>query len=726
MMHQQRLPVFLLYLLLLYVLLLRSLAAAAQHSPEEHFAQGARAYQQGDFRQAVVSWTTAAQLYENTSRPTAHSLTLTHLAQAYHALGHYRQALSTLQAARTLAEKNADHLQLATILGRLGTVHMAIGPATTATEYFHRALAMAQALGKPRLIASILNDLGSLLTAQNQPQEALDTYRHGIQFARHAGDPAMLARVLTNAATAAQLRQQYQVAKTLLDEAIEHTRGLEPSHDRAYGLLKIGLAYHDLQPHVSDPHQSPMLRSAEAFQAAASTAQALADALALSYAWGHLGHLYESTRRYTEALELTRRAILAVQPRHAPEALYRWQWQTGRILKAQGDLPAAIAAYRRAVTTLQTIRPELATAYGKPPVAFRTSPGVVYFELVGLLLQHAATTGENSQPTLQEARQTIELFKAAELRDYFRDDCVDAARARAVPLDTVARQAAVVYPIILPGRLELLVSLPGGLQRFPVQVDEPTLVRTVRGFREGLQEGTTRRYLRHAQRLYDWLIRPFEMDLVAANIHTVVFVPDGALRTVPMAALHDGRQFLVSKYALATTPGLDLTDPRTLPRQRLQVLAGGLAVAVQDFMPLPHVPDELRAVQQFFGGKVLLNQDFSVTRVEREMEQRAFDIVHIASHGEFTSDVTRSFILTFDDRLTLDRLAQVVGRLRLRNEPLELLTLSACETALGDDRAALGLAGVAIKAGARSALATLWRVQNEATTILVSEFYRQL
>jgi CHAT domain-containing protein len=100
--------------------------------------------------------------------------------------------------------------------------------------------------------------------------------------------------------------------------------------------------------------------------------------------------------------------------------------------------------------------------------------------------------------------------------------------------------------------------------------------------------------------------------------------------------------------------------------------------------------------------------------------------VHIASHGRFEGDIAKTFPLTFDDKLTMERLDQFVGLFRFRDEPLELLALSACETAAGDDRAALGLAGVAVKAGARSALATLWHINDPATSILIAEFYREL
>jgi CHAT domain-containing protein len=156
------------------------------------------------------------------------------------------------------------------------------------------------------------------------------------------------------------------------------------------------------------------------------------------------------------------------------------------------------------------------------------------------------------------------------------------------------------------------------------------------------------------------------------------------------------------------------------------VLALGLTNAVQGFSALPHVSPELDTIRRLYSGEVLLNQQFRIPSVEKELQEKSFNVVHIASHGQFDSDVKKTFLLTFDGKLTMDRLDQTIGRLRFREDALELLTLSACQTAAGDDRAALGLAGIAIKAGARSALATLWYINDQASSDLVAEFYRQL
>src|SRR5262249_23151676 len=162
------------------------------------------------------------------------------------------------------------------------------------------------------------------------------------------------------------------------------------------------------------------------------------------------------------------------------------------------------------------------------------------------------------------------------------------------------------YPILLPERTELLLSLPDGLRRVTVPVTAERLTQEVRELRRLLEKITTREYLPHAQQLYDWLIRPIEPALASTTIDTLVFVPDGPLRTIPMAVLHDGQQFLINKYAVATTPGLKLTDPRPLPRGNTQMLALGLTEAVQGFPALPYVSSELAALQRLYSAEVLL------------------------------------------------------------------------------------------------------------------------
>lgn len=372
------------------------------------------------------------------------------------------------------------------------------------------------------------------------------------------------------------------------------------------------------------------------------------------------------------------------------------------------------------------ILPAIESIYGRAGASFRQAAEPVYFGLVDLLLRQASTLSDATviEARLREAQDAVELLKAVELADYFQDECV--ARADTAQLDMVSQTAAVIYPIILADRLELLVAFPNGLRRFTVPVEADELTRVARTFRRLVQSRTTRRYLPHAWQLYEWLIKPLEAALEAVHIDTLVFVPDGPLRTIPMSALHDREQFLIEKYVLATSPGLTLTEPRSLPRERAQLLVTGLTEAVQGFPPLPHVAQEVAAIEKLYDNQSLINETYSRRNIQKRLNEAPYTIVHIASHGEFNSTADDTFILTYDSKLTLDQLDQMIGLLSRREEPIELLTLSACQTAVGDDRAALGLAGIAVKAGARSALATLWYISDEASAELVSTFYQNL
>ncbi len=410
-------------------------------------------------------------------------------------------------------------------------------------------------------------------------------------------------------------------------------------------------------------------------------------------------------------------------------SVYQWQWQTGRLLRAMGDRDGAITAYTQAVRTVQSLRDSLPCAYGTHATDFRTTLGPIYFELADLLLQRAAATSDASHATvdLERARHTVEQFKAAELRDYWGDACIDATQMTEVSLETVSATTAIVYPIALPDRLELLVGLPGGLKRFAVPVPADKVARVSRGFRRFVQQGRPA-YTRLARTLYDWLIRPFEAELQALDIRTLVFVPDGALRTVPLAALFDGRQFLIQKYAVAMTPGLQLTDPQPLEHRNLRMLAAGASQpSTPGFAALPYIEQELQALERLLPGRVRRLPELGLDELEAAIRSQPFSLVHIASHARFAPDAENSFLLTSDGgQLTMPRLQAVMSRTRFRDQPLALLTLSACETALGGDRAALGLAGVAVRAGVRSVLATVWRVEDASTATLMQGFYQHL
>jgi CHAT domain-containing protein len=194
-----------------------------------------------------------------------------------------------------------------------------------------------------------------------------------------------------------------------------------------------------------------------------------------------------------------------------------------------------------------------------------------------------------------------------------------------------------------------------------------------------------------------------------------------------MAALYDGQKYLIEKYNIALAPGLQLLQPQPLERQHLKGLLGGLSEARQGFSALPAVAFEVNQIESQIPTQVLLDRTFTSTTLQSQLNSAPFPVIHLATHGRFSSKAEDTFILTWDDRINVKQLDTLLRSREQGNlNPIELLVLSACQTATGDQRAALGLAGLAVRSGARSTLATLWSVNDRSTAFFMVEFYQRL
>ena len=293
--------------------------------------------------------------------------------------------------------------------------------------------------------------------------------------------------------------------------------------------------------------------------------------------------------------------------------------------------------------------------------------------------------------------------------------------------DETGTNPVIIYAISLPEQLELVLVLPEGppIRKVIPAANATALQQTLTEFRDTITRAhRPTAYLDSAQRLYSWMIAPVESQLKSLGIDTLIFSMDAGLRTIPMAALHDGKQFLVEKYSLGAIPSVSLTNSRYKTVKDTRVLAMG-ASKFQQLDPLPAVPEELKAISQQFGSeKYFLNEEFTLTNLKNQRQQQPIEIIHLATHAHFQEgDGSNSYIQLWDNQLKLDQLRQLGW-----NQPpqIELLVLSACETAVGDAQVELGFAGLAVQAGVKSALASLWSISDGGTLALMSEFYRQL
>lgn len=657
----------------------------------------------------------------------------------------------------------------------------------------------------------------------------------------------------------------------------------------------------------------------------------------LSQAYGLMAQLYTNVNRDEEALTLLNNAIFAAQA--YPELLFKWEWHLGNTLQSLNQTSDAIAALRRAVTHVEAIRQDIPVDYVDGRSSFRATLEPLYLQLTDLLLQHARTSthAAQKQPLLVDARATIELLKRSELEDYFDNRCV-IEHQQEMTLSSVTQNSAAIYPIMLPDRLEILVSLGDHIEQRTVAVPAAQIAQNAQHLASAFRS-LAPEYQDLSRQFYQWLIAPIQPILQQHQIDTLIYLPDGALRLVPIASLYNGRQFLIEQYAVVTSPGLTLLDSTPTARDDLSILLAGLSspgpvvddvsdrlyaaidvasnsqlqsnlqnrmafprkrrdddvqlipatedtldnikrrlritskrpitqqlsrsmmslsaeqlrlkntrperleqialastklkqqlrivaktpvdeatssissrlplrikarytdtasfelarlkhnnpLRIVDKTPvvaltqntmetsneipgsvfrlknsevssplrikkrslpddavlrkhlknqrisrlkqrlqLPGVTTEIENIAALYESKVLLNDGFAKQDFINTMLSERVDIVHIASHGVFGDSAQNSFVMTHDEILDMDQLEQLLSHQKFAKAPIDLITLSACQTADGDDRAPLGISGIALRAKVRSALGALWAVSDAATVELMSKFYVNL
>ncbi|AFZ42842.1 Tetratricopeptide TPR_1 repeat-containing protein [Halothece sp. PCC 7418] len=686
--------------------------------------QGNLQLAQGQPQTALETWEETETLYQQLEDKQGIIGTQLNQAQALQSLGLYRQANGRLDEINRQLASQPDSALKVTGLQSLGSTLQVVGNLEESQAVLEKALELAQQLQLGEQISQVRFSLANTMSAGNQTERAVELYQQVINI---AASPALQLEARLNLFHLLINSEDFTAASALIPEIQQQIAQLSPS--RFAVNMRVNFAESLLQLRQEDP--APML--GEAVQQARN----LADSRAESYALGTLGKLYEQNQRYREARQLTRQALMLSQQVSAPEISYQWQWQLGRIHKAQGDLKSAIASYTVAVETLDGLRSDLVALNTNQQYSFQESVEPVYRELVSLLLNPTVETAFGkqrdipkslpiSQNNLQRARDVIESLQVAELDNYFREACLDVEETSIEEIDS---QAAVIYPMILPQELAVILSIPEQpLTYYSIPQSSSQVEATLNQFLQSLNLAFPNEIRREiSTHIYDWLIRPALPQLAQHDIQTLVFVLDGFLRNVPMAALSDGEQYLIEQYAIALTPGLQLFPSEQRLANHLNVFTGGLSKPRQGFVALPEVETEISQIMKIFPTEVLLNDAFTQDRLRQEIANNPFPIIHLATHGVFTSSPRTTFILTWENRVSVNDFETLLkARETSTNRPIELLVLSACETAAGDKRAALGLAGMAVRSGARSTIATLWSVKDQSTARLMSEFYQVL
>jgi CHAT domain-containing protein len=703
--------------------LLRSLPNAAILA-QALTTQGSIQLATGQTQAALQTWQDAEKAYAQAGDEIGVLGSKINQAQAWQSLGMFRRAQTLLEQVQQAIASQPNSSVKVTGLRSLGLVWQAVGDLQQSQTLLEESLAVARSINSTSDISAALLSLGNTVRGLGKIQEALQYYQ---QAAITATNPLLQLKAQLNQLKLLIQSQELTQAQALLPSIQTHLSNLPLNRDAIYARVNLAESLMQLVGTQGLPSQQDI---AQLLAKAVQDAKSLNDPRAESLALGSLGELYEQTQQLGEAQRLTQQALLLSQTINAADISYQWQWQLARVLTRKGEIENAIAANQQAVDSLKSLRGDLVATNPDVRFSFEQEIEPIYRHLVSLLLPRQGENGGVSQENLKQARNVIESLQLAELENFFRTACLNA---KAEQIDKVIEKsdarAAVIYPIILPDRLAVIVSLPGQpLHHYSTDLPQADVEETISQMRQAMSPAiSNRNRLRVSQSLYNWLIRPIEASLAENSIKTLVFVLDGVLRNVPMAALHDGQQYLIEKYSVVLTPGLQLLEPRSLKQLQLRSLTGGLTEPRLGFSALPAVEQEVEQISTNIPSQVLLNEAFTRTTLENQLTTRPTTVVHLATHGQFSSKPEETFLLTWDGRLGVNTLAEVLkSREQRDSEPIELLVLSACETAIGDKRAALGLAGLAVRSGVRSTIATLWSVKDQSTAELMVEFYRHL
>jgi CHAT domain-containing protein/tetratricopeptide (TPR) repeat protein len=695
--------------------------------------QGKLQLARGESQAALLTWQRAAEVYEQIGEETGVIRSQINQASALKALGMYRSALKLLAQVNQSLQEQPDSHSKAVALRSYGDMLRLVGELKQARQILEQSLTTALQLEFSVDTVKTLLILGHTVRAQKQNSQALEFYQQGLTTCQsnHRVCGATSAPLQINLARLSLFieTKQWREANRLLPAIELKLSNLAPSRTNIYQQINFVRLWLDLKSKFLA--ESKNLDNAPSWQKiqeiltdATQQARLLNDLRAESYTIGLQGRVEELRQQWASAEQLTKQALVLGQTLNAPEVTYLWQWQLGRIWQAKGEYQKAIANYSDAVTILESLSQDLVAIDPDLQYSFRESVEPVYRELVSLLLQSENGT-EVSQANLIRARDVLESLQIAELNNFFREACLNA---RPDSIDQIDQQAAVIYPIILRDRLEVILSLPQQpLRHYAVLIDRQKVERVIEQFAQTVVIRSRRAFYSPAQQLYNWLIRPGLTDLTNNQIKTIVFVLDGTLRNIPIAALHDGKQFLIEQYNVALTPGLQLLASRPLQEVKLKTLAVGVTQERQGFPALDYVNLELEEIQKQIPSVVLLNKQFTREALEQQIQYSYFPVVHIATHGQFSSNLEETFLLAWDSRIDLNQLDRILQTTTPTQErAIELLVLSACETASGDRWAGLGLAGIAVRAGTRSTIATLWSVNDKATAKLMGQLYREL
>jgi CHAT domain-containing protein/tetratricopeptide (TPR) repeat protein len=720
-------------------------ATDLQHEAIQLTQQGFAALKLGRSQQAYQDWEQARSIYTQLKDTEGISGSLINRSLAERAMGKTIPACRTLIEALTLpewvciVEKAENHPIAASLtnipkplqtvgLKNLGDILRDLGQYENAIAVLEFSLKQNQ---HPALLLSLANarreryhstlpttktlDNSSVLfqIVRQRQQEAATTYQAVMQLGEQTEQPTLVIDAwlnhldcLTSYLFTDQANERSQYIQSLSKANFTHYDGIDEIDAR---LLFVKSLIRE-QNHLIEAQQQVRL--------ALTAARNLQDQRRESFALGQLGRIEIALGQSGQA-HLSK-ALQIAQSIQAWELMYQWQWELGRSQLKNGQSQDAALLYESAIHSLDQVRSNLLAIPVESQYTFYEAFKPLYEQYIDLLFSQP-------QPNLLKIMEVASRLQMAELENYLqcgRLDWLPITQIQQQPEDTL-------FFVVDSEKYYNVIVQRLGQQRYTYRIDRSILDEAINNFLTNLQSSylpiVDEANLKHqSQIIYDLLIAPAQSLGVLPAQGNLVFSPNPLLQNLPIDLLYDGQHYLVEKYSTAIALGSQMRPPKFLPPEQLKILMAGVSEQAPSFGTLPALTQtiaEFNRIQQGIPATSLLNQNFTRERFEAALRQDAYPIVHLSTHGKFYSDATQTALLAWDQPLSLQRLRQILKRSNSQDASIELLVLSACETAKGDQRSILGIAGAAAQAGARSTVASLWLVDESSTVEMMGHFY---
>ena len=722
------------------------------------------------YEKAITYYEQAQPIFQQIKDRNDEAKVLVNLGFAHLSLSQHEKAITYFEKARPIFQQVKDRNGEAKVLVDLGSAYLSLSQYEKAITYYEKARPIFQQVKDRNGEAKVLTGLGSAYASLSQHEKAIAYYEQARPIFQQVKDRNGEAGVLMNLGLAYGSFSQYEKAITYYKQALPIFQQVKDRNGEAQVLNSLGLAYGSLSQYE---------KAIACFEQALPIYQQVKDRGGEAKLFNNLGAFFTLRKNAELAIVFYKQSVnvwetIRVELRQLPRDVQEAYTQSvagsyrrladlllakGRILEAQQVLEllkvqelkefdrTTRAKIDNGKIELDPTEQVIVDKYGGF-IAFgqkirdcqNSQPRCADYDRLIQLRLDAGAEYDRAVKTFETA---IKVRKQDDENNFLNPKNRFSGKVQEI-LETQPN-TALIYSLVTDDKLWLVLASKGEtLRQFEVKVSQAELNGAVVKFRQLMEQCEQRTCTASdtaalnaiSQQLYGWLFpQSLQAELKKGKIEHLIFAPDRITRYLPMAALFDGKQYLIENYTVSTIVSAEFTntDKPNYNPQTTTVLAAGLSNGVPpNFAPLSNVPQELAAIVQtpstrsgIYRGLELLNQQFDFLTLQKNLS--GYSILHIATHGEFVrNQADGSYILLgTGQKLPISDIKKLndLGK-------IHLVVLSACQTALADRSAdGVEISNVSfsfMERGVKAVIASLWSVNDASTSLLMQQFYKNL